>query len=103
MGAAIFIVFVGCAVVCAWMAIRSQRELRRRMDLQAALQLGDEVMTTSGIYGTVRQLDDAHVWIEVAPGTVIKLALRAVASKVDDTTPAGIVDDRADRGEGGAA
>jgi preprotein translocase subunit YajC len=103
MGAAIFIVFVGCAVVCAWMAIRSQRELRRRMDLQAALQPGDEVMTTSGIYGTVHQLDAAHVWLEVAPGTVVKVALRAVASKVDDAAPARIVDDRTERGEGSAA
>ena len=103
MGAAIFIVFVGCAVAFGWLAIRSQRELRRRVDLQGALEPGDEVMTTAGLYGTVRQLDTAHVWLEVAPGTVVKVARRAIGAKVDETAAAAAVEDRSEQGEGSAA
>ncbi|HVN49967.1 MAG TPA: preprotein translocase subunit YajC [Acidimicrobiales bacterium] len=82
MGAAISIVFLACAAALVWMAMRGQREMRRRAALQAELHAGDEVMTTSGIYGSVREVTDDHVWLEVAPDTVVKLARRAVAARV---------------------
>lgn len=61
---------------------------RRRMlamrSLQSALQEGDEIITTSGIYGRVTGMDDAVVEVEVAPGTVIRLARGAVAQRLED-------------------
>jgi preprotein translocase subunit YajC len=93
MGAVIFILFVACAALFGWMAIRSQRELRRRSVLQADVRTGDEIMTTAGIYGRVQQLDADHAWIEIAPGTTIKLARRAIAAKVEAGTP---IDERPD-------
>jgi preprotein translocase subunit YajC len=98
MGAAIFVLFVACAVLFGWMAVRSQRELRRRAAIQAHVAVGDEVMTTSGIYGHVRQVDDDHAWLEIAPGTTIKLARRAIAAKVEDHTAP--VDEPGSRGTG---
>jgi len=88
MGAAISIIFLACAAALGWMAVRGQREMRRRADLQAGLHEGDEVMTTAGMYGTIREIDPDHVLLEIAAGTVVKMARRAVAARVPepDTT-----------------
>ena len=64
---------------------------RRRMlamrSLQSALREGDEIITTSGIYGRVMAIDDAVIQVEVAAGTVIRLARGAVAQRLEDEAP----------------
>lgn len=67
------------------MIVRPHRQRMREHDeIVAALAVGDEVMTTAGMYGTIRELADEHVLLEIAPGTVVKLARRAVGARVDD-------------------
>jgi preprotein translocase subunit YajC len=58
-------------------ASRRQKELGR---MQASLKSGDEVMLTSGIFGTLRDADDDHVHVEIASGVVVKVARGAVGS-----------------------
>lgn len=61
-----------------------QRRLRAHHALVARLEVGDDVMATSGLYGTITALDDEVVHLEVAPGTVVRLARGAVARRLDD-------------------
>ncbi len=70
--------------VLAWVVLilPKQRELRRHNALLATLVEGDEVMSGSGIYGTITAIDGDVVYLEVAPGLELKVARRAVASKV---------------------
>jgi preprotein translocase subunit YajC len=58
-------------------ASRRQKELSR---MQASLKVGDEVMLTSGIFGTLRETDDDHVRVEIAEGVTIKVARGAVGT-----------------------
>lgn len=58
-------------------ASRRQKELSR---MQSSLEQGDEVVLTSGVYGTVRLLEDDHVLVEVAEGVVIKVARGAIGT-----------------------
>jgi preprotein translocase subunit YajC len=58
-------------------ASRRQKELAR---MQASLNVGDEVMLTSGIFGTLRDTDDDHVRVEIAEGVTIKVARGAVGT-----------------------
>ena len=61
--------------------IRPQR--RRQLEqarMQSELRPGDEVLTAGGIHGTVREVGDDVVDVEIAPGTVVKLDRRAVAA-----------------------
>ena len=44
-------------------------------------------MTTSGIYGRITRLGDDDVDLEIAPGTVIRLARGAIAQRVVDEQP----------------
>jgi preprotein translocase subunit YajC len=65
------------------------RPQRRRMDavraLQTSLHENDDVMTTSGIYGRITRLGDEDVDLEIAPGTIIRLARGAIAERLGDS------------------
>lgn len=68
----------------AWVVLilPKQRELKRHNALVASLEVGDEVMTGSGIYGTLTEIAEDRVRLEVAPGLEVTLARRAVAAKI---------------------
>ncbi len=59
---------------------RRQKELR---NMQSSLSVQDEVMLTSGVFATVREIEDDHVKVEIAEGVVIKVARGAVGSKIE--------------------
>lgn len=67
----------------------SQRKRQRAIqDIQTSLGIGDEVCTTSGLFGTITALDDLIVTLEVSPGTTVRFDRRAVATKVDHSSSA---------------
>ncbi len=74
--------------VIAWVVLilPKQRELKRHNAFIQSLAVGDEVMTGSGIYGTLVEVSEAMVLLQVAPGVEIKIARRAIASQVVDPT-----------------
>ena len=65
-----------------FLILPKQRELKRHNALVATLDVGDEVMTGSGFYGTLTEVTDDTVLIELAPGIEVKLARKAVAAKI---------------------
>jgi preprotein translocase subunit YajC len=58
-----------------------RRQIAARRALIASLEVGDEIITAGGIHGTVREITDATMRVEVAPGTVLTLAREAVSSR----------------------
>lgn len=69
-----------------YLLIIRPQQLRQRAHqaLVAGLVPGDRVEAFSGIHGTLTQVDDTTVRLEVAPGVVITMARLAVATKLDD-------------------
>jgi preprotein translocase subunit YajC len=67
----------------------SQRKRQRSVQqLQASLQPGQQVVTTSGLFARIAELDDAVVLLEVGPGQRLRWDRRAIAAVVaDDATP----------------
>lgn len=66
----------------------SQRRRQKKMqELQADLQVGARVMTTTGLYGTIAQLDESTVMLEAAPGVVLQWDRRAVVPAPGDQPP----------------
>lgn len=53
---------------------------KEQMAMLAALQKGDEVVTSSGIVGRVAKLGDNYISVEVASNTVIQLQRSAIQS-----------------------
>jgi preprotein translocase subunit YajC len=77
-----FVWLVLLVVAFFFLVVRPQRRQMATMrELQASLRVGDEVVTTSGIYGVVRTLGDRHLDLEVAPGTVIRIARGAISAR----------------------
>jgi preprotein translocase subunit YajC len=67
----------------------AQRRQRALGQLQRAVAPGDEVMLTSGIYGTVRTVDDDTMSLEVADGVTLRVVRAAVGSVVTRAAEAG--------------
>ncbi len=81
----VIILVVITIAVFQLMILRPQRRrTQAQQSLIATLQVGDEIMTSSGIYGVVSSIDDTVVHVEIAPKTTIKIARGAVARRVDE-------------------
>ena len=78
--------FLFLLLILFWaVAMRPARRQRENLaQLQDGLQVGDEVVTTSGIFGSVAQLAETRIGLEIAPGIVIEVARQAIARKVAD-------------------
>jgi preprotein translocase subunit YajC len=59
-----------------------RRQMAAHRALVASLRVGDEVVTSGGIYGTILGLDDGTVDLEVASGVVLRVARGAIAQRV---------------------
>jgi preprotein translocase subunit YajC len=74
-------------VVFYFLLIRPQNQRRRaQMQMQSDIEVGDDILTTAGIYGTITDIDDDYgiVTVEVAPNTEIRLARAAIAQRLVD-------------------
>lgn len=71
-------------LVAIWFLIMrpAQRRQRDLAAMRSQLEPGMEVMTTAGLYGTVRAIDGEIILIEVADGVVLRFAKGAVGSVV---------------------
>jgi preprotein translocase subunit YajC len=95
-GQLIFIVLI-FAILYFLMIRPQQRRLRALQSLQSSLQLGDEIITSAGFFGTIRRFDGEVVTIELSPGVEARVNRRAISGRVE---PASTADDAADEDQG---
>jgi preprotein translocase subunit YajC len=69
-----------------WLLIVRPQQQRQQAHaaMVAALQAGDRVEGFSGIHGTLTEVGERTVRMEVAPGVVVTMARMAVASRIDE-------------------
>jgi preprotein translocase subunit YajC len=76
-----------------FLLIRPQRRrMREQQSMQRSIAIGDEVVTTSGIYGFITGIEDDRFWIEIDDDVQIRVSRAAVQARV----PAAIEADEAD-------
>ncbi|HEY7628701.1 MAG TPA: preprotein translocase subunit YajC [Ilumatobacteraceae bacterium] len=76
------LILIGAAMY--FLMIRPQRrKMRQQAQLQSSIEVGDEVMTTSGIYGFVTSLEGEIAWLEIDDDVQIRIARAALTRKVD--------------------
>jgi preprotein translocase subunit YajC len=56
-----------------------QRQAQQQSTIDRA-DVGDDVLTTGGIYGTITEADSEDVVVEIAPGVEVHLTRRAIAA-----------------------
>ena len=78
-----FLPLVGIALLFWLLFVRpAQRRQREMGSMQRGLAAGDEIMLTSGIFGTVRALHDDSFSLEVADGVTLRVVRAAVGNVV---------------------
>jgi preprotein translocase subunit YajC len=84
-GLSLIFLLVLMGVFFYFFLMRPQRQQRaRQQQLLNALEVGDEVLTAGGMYGTIAEIDeeDDTILVEVAPGTRIRMVRRAVTQRL---------------------
>ena len=71
-----------------FMVFSQRRRQREVQSLQAALAVGDEVCTTSGLYGSIISLYDSTATVEISPGVSVLFVRRAIGTKTVSSGPA---------------
>ena len=75
------------------MVLGPRKEKKRKAELLASLRVGNEVVTTGGIYGTITFLEDNVAHIQVDTDVVIRVSKAALARREGATDDADAVDD----------
>ena len=76
------LIMVGAFYMLLWRP--QQRRIAMVRALQSELRQGDEVVTTSGIYARVVRLGDDDAELEIAPGTVMRVARGAIGQRLTE-------------------
>jgi preprotein translocase subunit YajC len=78
------LIFIILIFALMWLLfIRPQRRKQQaQRDLLSNVSAGDEIVTAGGLYGTVRGVEEDALTLEIAPGTEVKVAKRAVAAVI---------------------
>jgi len=75
---------VGMIVLFYVLIVMPQRRRRQvQTQLLREVEVGDEVMTLGGIFGFVREVEDHHVVLEIAPDTRVRLVKGAITARSD--------------------
>jgi len=79
-----FIIILALAFGAMWlMTNRTRKQQRQAADFRANLEVGQEVMTGSGLFGTVVDIDDDIITLESTPGNESRWLRAAIAKLVE--------------------
>ncbi len=84
------LLLMGLLFVVMWFTmIRPQtKQAKAHRELVSGLAKGDRVVTVGGIHGTIRQVDERTILVEVDGGTKLRLDKGKVGYTVSSTEPA---------------
>jgi preprotein translocase subunit YajC len=76
----LFIIIIAFLLLYLIVVRPQRRRQNQQQQMLSELEVGDEVLTAGGIYGTVTRLDDDEVSVEIAPQLEVRVARRAIAA-----------------------
>ncbi len=78
----LIILLFGFAIIWLLIVLPQRRRQRTHEQMVSGLSPGDYVLTSGGLYGTVTELGDDDLGLEVAPDVEVRVAKRAVGAVV---------------------
>ncbi|MFI2752094.1 preprotein translocase subunit YajC [Cellulomonas sp. P22] len=79
-----FLLIIALAFGAMWlMTSRTRKQQRQVSDFRANLEVGQEVMTGSGLFGTIVAIDDDIITLESTPGNESRWLRAAIAKLVE--------------------
>lgn len=76
------------AVLYFVLILPSQRDRKKHASMLDALKRNDEVVTSSGIFGTITDINDNIFTLEIAKNVKIRVLKSAISKKIDEAAPA---------------
>jgi preprotein translocase subunit YajC len=79
-----FLVFLLFAFILMWLlfVLPQRRRQAAQKAMLDAIEPGVEVLTAGGLYGDVVEVGEDELAIEIAPGVVVRIATRSVATVI---------------------
>ena len=82
-GIAAFLPLILIVVVFYFLLIRpQQRRAKQQRELVGSLEENDRVVTIGGLHGTIKQVDEDSIRLEIAPGTTVVMAKQSVSRRI---------------------
>ncbi|MBC6415315.1 MAG: preprotein translocase subunit YajC [Bdellovibrionales bacterium] len=83
-----FFPFILLAIFFYFLLIRPQQKKQKNQEtFLSTLKEGEEVLTSSGIYGKIMNITSDFVILEIAPETQIRIAKAFISSYVQEKNP----------------
>jgi preprotein translocase subunit YajC len=68
--------------------VRPQRKRQlERQHLLSEVEVGDEIVSTGGVFGIVKEVGETELHVEIAEGVTVRMARAAVAGYVEREEP----------------
>jgi preprotein translocase subunit YajC len=89
------IIFLPLIAIMYFLMIRpQQRKMRDHRQLLASVEVGDDIVTSAGIYGRVSELDGETLFLQVSDNVELKITKESIAGLISyDETEDELVDD----------
>ena len=82
MSSSIVILLVGFAVIWLLIVMPQRRRQKAHQELIERLAPGDYIITSGGLYGTVTELGEDDLGLEIAPDVEVRVSRRAIGGVV---------------------
>ncbi len=93
----LFPLLIAALLIPMFLSVRRQKkEMQKTHEMQSSLKIGDGVITTSGLWGTIVELDEESVDLEIAEDVVTtwsRAAIREVRAADTDSAEAATPDE----------
>jgi preprotein translocase subunit YajC len=78
--------FILLLLAALWLLLirPAQRRNKAQQQLLSSADVGDEIVTAGGLYGTITAVQEDEVRVEIAPEIEVRIAKRAIAGIVSD-------------------
>ena len=62
----------------------NKRRINAHRELIASIEVGDRVLMSGGLYGTISALGDEDIEVEIAPGTRVRYVKNSVLQRITE-------------------
>ena len=62
----------------------NKRRINAHRELIASIEVGDRVLLSGGLYGTISALGDEDIEVEIAPGTRVRYVKSSILQRVSE-------------------
>lgn len=76
-----WVFFAAIVVMTGWMFYQQSRQQKKRRELQSDLKRGDKIFTVGGMIGTITEVKDNRIQVEISPEVKIEVLKTAVGGK----------------------